>query len=172
VTWKRQSTRSRTASARPDLPVSVTIIEEAVATSKPFLRLKIRPTFPPHFDAEGRRQTRNNASTRPLTDEELLDLYLDREAAKFEQRFQQTADRVESHAGDIEFAFGTVRGQRHTWGTKRRGWNMPATTTAVKPPTAAETQKTNECASTIALALMRLGPVEAARAGSPNPRSR
>ncbi|MBO0883234.1 MAG: hypothetical protein J2P17_23435, partial [Mycobacterium sp.] len=92
------------------VPVSVTIVEEAVETSKPFLRLKIRPTFPPHFDAEGRRQTRNNASTRPLTDEELLDLYLDREAAKFEQRFQQTADRVTSHLGDIEGAIDRVTG--------------------------------------------------------------
>ncbi|MGV0807046.1 AlbA family DNA-binding domain-containing protein [Mycolicibacterium setense] len=92
------------------VPVSVTIIEEAVATSNPFLRLKIRPTFPPHFDAEGRRQTRNNASTRPLTDEELLDLYLDREAAKFEQRFQQIADRVTSQLGDIEFAIDSVTG--------------------------------------------------------------
>jgi hypothetical protein len=94
---------------RPE-PVSVTIIEEGVATSKPFLRIKIRPTFTPHYDAEGRRQTRNNASTRPLSDEELLDLYLDREAAKFEQRFQQTADRVMSHLGDIDFAIDRVAG--------------------------------------------------------------
>ncbi|SKD91849.1 Uncharacterised protein [Mycobacteroides abscessus subsp. abscessus] len=93
------------------VPVSVTIIEEGVGTPKPFLRLKIRPTFAPHFDAEGRRQTRNNASTRPLTDEELLDIYLDREAAKFEQRFSQTADRVTSQLGDIEFAIEHTTGE-------------------------------------------------------------
>lgn len=92
------------------VPVAVTIIEEAVETSKPFVRLKIRPTFSPHFDAEGRRQTRNNASTRPLTDEELLDLYLDREAAKFEQRFRQTANSVTRHLSEIEFAIEGVSG--------------------------------------------------------------
>lgn len=76
------------------VPVDVRIIEEGAATPTPFLRLEIRPTSPPHYDAEGRRQTRNNASTRPLTGEELLDIYLDREAEKFEQRFQQTASEV------------------------------------------------------------------------------
>ncbi|KDP06512.1 hypothetical protein MAV101_11240 [Mycobacterium avium subsp. hominissuis 101] len=104
-----QTIQNSVRETRP-VPVSVTIIEEAVATSKPFLRLKIRPTFPPHFDAEGRRQTRNNASTRPLTDEELLDIYLDREAAKFEQRFRQTADRMESYLGDIDGAIDRVTG--------------------------------------------------------------
>ena len=74
-----QTIQNNIRETRP-VPVAVTIIEEAVETPKPFLRIKIRPTFTPHFDAEGRRQTRNNASTRPLTDEELLDLYLDREA--------------------------------------------------------------------------------------------
>jgi hypothetical protein len=102
-----QTIQNSIRETRP-VPVEVTIIEEGVATSKPFLRIKIRPTFSPHFDAEGRRQTRNNASTRPLTDEELLDLYLDREAAKFQQRFQQTADRLESALGDIDWAIDRV----------------------------------------------------------------
>lgn len=76
------------------MPVGLTIVEEGVATDKPFLRLEIRPTFPPHYDGKGRRVTRDGAATRSLTDEELLDIYLDREAAKFEQRFQQTAKTV------------------------------------------------------------------------------
>ena len=92
------------------VPVSVTVIEEGVATEKPFLRLEIRPTFPPHYDAEGRRVTRDGKSTRALADEELLDIYLDREAAKFKQRFQQTADRVTSQLGDIDFAIERVTG--------------------------------------------------------------
>lgn len=76
------------------IPVDITIIEEGTETSKPFLRLEIRPTFAPHYDQDGRRVTRNNASTRPLTDEELLGIYLDREAEKFEQRFERTAGQV------------------------------------------------------------------------------
>ena len=73
------------------VPVGLRIIEEGVATTTPFLRLEIWPTFPPHFDSGGRRIVRNNASTRPLVDEELLNLYLDREGEKFEQRFGRTA---------------------------------------------------------------------------------
>jgi hypothetical protein len=88
------------------VPVTVTFIEEGVETPKPFLRLEIRPTAPPHFDTKGRRVTRNNASTRPLTDQELLDMYLDREADKFEQRFQRTAsdvlDRLSQLAAGVE----------------------------------------------------------------------
>lgn len=96
------------------VPVNVTIIEEGVATSAPFVRLEIRPTFAPHYDAEGRRQTRNNASTRPLTDEELLDLYLDREAAKFEQRFQRTAQRLTNQLATIGDDVDYLRGDLST----------------------------------------------------------
>lgn len=74
------------------VPVDVRIIEEAVSTAKPFLRLEIKPTFAPHYDGAGRRVTRQGASTRPLTDEELLNLYLDREGEQFEQRFRRSAD--------------------------------------------------------------------------------
>lgn len=89
----RHSIQSRCGEIRP-VPVGLTIVEEGVATDKPFLRLEIRPTFPPHYDGKGRRVTRDGAATRSLTDEELLDIYLDREAAKFERRFQQTAKTV------------------------------------------------------------------------------
>jgi hypothetical protein len=83
------------------VPVDLTIIEEGVATTTPFLRLEIRPTSPPHYDAEGRRVTRYNKSTRALTDEELLDIYLDREAAKFEQRFRRTASDLLASLRDV-----------------------------------------------------------------------
>lgn len=76
------------------VPVGLRIFEEGVATTTPFLRLEIWPTLAPHFDSGGRRIVRNNASTRALVDEELLNLYLDREAARFEQRFQQTATHL------------------------------------------------------------------------------
>lgn len=89
----KHSIRSRCSETKP-VPVGLTIIEEGVKTAKPFLRLEIRPTSPPHYDGKGRRVTRDGASTRALTDEELLDFYLDREAEKFEQRFQQTAGVV------------------------------------------------------------------------------
>ncbi len=85
--------QSVAATTRP-VPVDVRIIEEGTKTSVPFLRVEVRPTFPPHFDGAGRRVTRYGASTRPLEDEELLDIYLDREAQKFEARFQSTAQRT------------------------------------------------------------------------------
>ena len=81
------------ATTRP-VPIDLRIVEEGAKTSAPFLRIEVRPTFPPHFDGTGRRVTRNGASTRPLEDEELLDIYLDREAQKFEARFQTTAQRT------------------------------------------------------------------------------
>lgn len=81
------------ASTRP-VPVDVHIVEEGVNTETPFLRVEVRPTFPPHFDGTGRRVTRNGASTRPLEDEELLAIYLDREARQFEARFRSTAQET------------------------------------------------------------------------------
>lgn len=77
------------------IPVSLTVIEEAVATSSPFLRLEIRATSAPHYDNSGRRVTRDGASTRPLTDEELLAMYLDREGDRFATRFAATAAALE-----------------------------------------------------------------------------
>ena len=78
------------------IPVGVTIFEEGVATGKPFLRLEVRPTMPPHFEGQGRRQTRENNSTRPLTDEELLGIYLGRESSTFSSRFQEAARELEA----------------------------------------------------------------------------
>lgn len=83
--------RSRASSTRP-VPVDITIVEEAVATALPFLRLLIQPSSPPHYTAEGLRVTRQGASTRAITDEELLGLYLDREARAFHERFQSATD--------------------------------------------------------------------------------
>lgn len=99
------------ASTRP-VPVEVRIVEEGVNTKTPFLRIEVRPTFPPHFDGAGRRVTRNGASTRALEDEVLLAFYLDRETRQFEARFQSIArDTVDSiaklQAGLIDMA-GTL----------------------------------------------------------------
>lgn len=77
------------------VPVEVTVIEEAVGTARPFLRVKVRPTAAPHFDGSGRRVTRYGASTRRLEDQELLDLYLDREAERFRARFHSIAEGLE-----------------------------------------------------------------------------
>jgi hypothetical protein len=83
---------SRAAETRP-VPVGLTIYEENLA-HRPILRLEVRPTRVPHFDSEGRRVTRHGASTRAITDEELVDLYLDREAKYFAQRFRSVSQEV------------------------------------------------------------------------------
>lgn len=57
--------------------------------------------MPPHYDAEGRRQTRQGRSTRALTDDELLRIYLDREAGSFAARFRQTSDELQSAVGTV-----------------------------------------------------------------------
>ena len=92
------------ASKTRPIPVNVITVEEGVATDVPFVRLEIRPVAAPHFDDEGRRQTRQGRSTRALTDDELLDIYLDREAGSFAVRFRQTSE-------DLQSAVGTVGGQ-------------------------------------------------------------
>lgn len=92
-----QDVASRT---RP-IPVDVSIVEEAVSEATPFVRVEIRPTMPPHFDDEGRRQTRMGRSTRALTDDELLRVYLDREAGSFAARFRQTTTDLQSAVGVI-----------------------------------------------------------------------
>lgn len=83
------------------IPVDVFIIEEGVAETAPFLRIEIRPTMPPHFDDEGRRQTRQGRSTRALTDDELLRIYLDREGGSFAARFRQTTTELQSAVGAV-----------------------------------------------------------------------
>lgn len=83
------------------IPADVFIIEEAVNESVPFLRLEVRPTMPPHFDDEGRRQTRQGRSTRALTDDELLRIYLDREAGSFAARFRHTAAELRDAVGAV-----------------------------------------------------------------------
>jgi DNA-binding ferritin-like protein len=92
-----QDVASRT---RP-IPVDVFTVEEAVSEPRPFVRVEIRPTMPPHFDDEGRRQTRMGRSTRALTDDELLRVYLDREAGSFAARFRQTTTELQSAVGAV-----------------------------------------------------------------------
>lgn len=89
------------ASKTRPIPVDVFIIEEAVSEGVPFLRLEVRPTMPPHFDDEGRRQTRQGRSTRALTDDELLRIYLDREAGSFAARFRHTAAELRDAVGAV-----------------------------------------------------------------------
>lgn len=92
-----QDVASRT---RP-IPVDVFIVEEAVSEPTPFVRVEIRPTMPPHYDDEGRRQTRMGRSTRALTDDELLRVYLDREGGSFAARFRQTTTELQSAVGAV-----------------------------------------------------------------------
>jgi hypothetical protein len=89
------------ASKTRPVPVDAFIVEENVSGEKPFVRVEVRPTMPPHFDDEGRRQTRQGRSTRAITDEELLRVYLDREAGNFAARFRQTSDELRLAVGVI-----------------------------------------------------------------------
>lgn len=89
------------ASQTRPVPVDAFIVEENVAGSAPFVRVEVRPTMPPHFDDEGRRQTRQGRSTRAMTDEELLRVYLDREAGSFAVRFRQTSEDLRAAIGAI-----------------------------------------------------------------------
>jgi hypothetical protein len=89
------------ASKTRPIPVDLHIVEEAVATATPFVRLEVRPTMAPHFDDQGRRQTRQGRSTRALTDDELLQTYLRREAGSFAARFRQVSDELHAAVGDV-----------------------------------------------------------------------
>ncbi|NHI20603.1 hypothetical protein H9L10_07625 [Phycicoccus endophyticus] len=89
------------ASKTRPIPVDAFIVEEGVAEQAPFVRVEIRPTMPPHFDDQGRRQTRQGRSTRALTDDELLSIYLDREAGSFAVRFRQTSEELQSAVGAV-----------------------------------------------------------------------
>lgn len=89
------------ASKTRPIPVEVFIVEEGVAEPTPFIRVEVRPTMPPHFDDQGRRQTRQGRSTRALTDDELLRIYLDREAGSFAMRFRQVSEELRSAVGAV-----------------------------------------------------------------------
>ena len=89
------------ASKTRPIPVDAFIIEEGVDTDVPFLRIEIRPTMPPHFDDEGRRQTRQGRSTRALADEELLQIYLSREAGNFAARYREISAALEQAVGAV-----------------------------------------------------------------------
>lgn len=92
-----QDVASRT---RP-IPVETFIVEEGTSQMTPFIRVEVRPTMPPHFDDQGRRQSRQGRSTRALTDDELLRIYLDREAGSFALRFRQTSHELQSAVGAV-----------------------------------------------------------------------
>lgn len=83
------------------IPVDTYIIEEAVDTTTPFVRVEVRPTTAPHYDGEGRRQTRQGRSTRPLADEELLGMYLARESGAFATRFRQIGAELQAAVGSV-----------------------------------------------------------------------
>lgn len=89
------------ASKTRPIPVDLHIVEEGVSTTTPFVRLEVRPTMAPHFDDQGRRQTRQGRSTRALTDDELLQIYLRREAGSFAARFRQASDDLHAAVGDV-----------------------------------------------------------------------
>lgn len=96
--------RSRAASTQP-APVKLTIVEEGVATALPFLRLLVRPSSAPHYTSEGLRVTRQGASTRGITDEELLNLYLDRESVAFHTRFRAATEGLLRAVDETRAAF-------------------------------------------------------------------
>ncbi|MEU8820564.1 hypothetical protein [Actinoplanes sp. NPDC048796] len=92
----RQSIQSTAAETYP-IPVGLRIIEEGVDTTAPFLRLEVWPTRAPHYTRDGMRVTRAGASTRAITDDELVEMYLAREAEIFRQRFSDiTAELARS----------------------------------------------------------------------------
>ncbi|SDL66197.1 hypothetical protein SAMN05216298_4686 [Glycomyces sambucus] len=83
------------------IPVDLFMVEEAVDEEHPFLRVELRPTMAPHHDGQGRRQTRQGRSTRAMTDDELLQVYLDREAGTFAARFRHTTTELREAVGAV-----------------------------------------------------------------------
>ncbi len=79
------------ASMTKPTPVGIDIFEENVG-SKPILRVEIRPTMPPHYDQRGRRATRQHTTTRPMSDEEILELLSARERHRYEGVAEETAN--------------------------------------------------------------------------------
>ena len=98
------------ASTTMPVPVDAFVIEEGVETATPFVRVEVRPTHPPHYDKEGRRQTRQGASTRAVTDDELLRIYLTREAGTFAARYRQISTELHSAVGNISAQVETLAG--------------------------------------------------------------
>jgi len=94
------SLQDKASKVRP-VPVDTFIIEEAVDTDRPFVRVELRPTAAPHYDDEGRRQTRQGRSTRALTDDELLSIYLDRESGSFAKRFRAAGQELRDSVGAL-----------------------------------------------------------------------
>lgn len=97
----RQKIQSRASETKP-VPVGLRIIEEGVDTATPFLRLVVYPTRGPHYTSDGLRVTRYGASTRAITDEELADMYLVREAEAFRQRFGEIAAGLERSVKSLQ----------------------------------------------------------------------
>ncbi|MQM25650.1 AlbA family DNA-binding domain-containing protein [Glycomyces albidus] len=83
------------------IPVELFVVEEAVNEEHPFLRVEVRPATAPHHDGQGRRQTRQGRSTRAMTDDELLRVYLDREAGSFATRFRHTTTELREAVGAV-----------------------------------------------------------------------
>ena len=100
----KEKIRSRASSIQPS-PILLTIVEEAVSTSRPYLRLIVRPSAAPHYTEQGLRVTRYGASTRAITDGELLQMYLDREMASFLSRFKMATDSLEADIADVRASF-------------------------------------------------------------------
>lgn len=96
------------ASRTRPVPVEAFIVEEGVGEEVPFVRVEVRPTAPPHFDDEGRRQTRQGRSTRALTDDELLSIYLGREAGSFAARFRQAGEELRAAVGAVGNQVGQI----------------------------------------------------------------
>ena len=97
----KEKIQGKASSVRP-VPVGLQIFEENISTRRPILRLRVSPTFAPHYTTKGLRVTRYGASTRAIDDEELLDLYLKREAETFRERFDHVAAGVLEKLGVIE----------------------------------------------------------------------
>ncbi|MEU5943811.1 hypothetical protein ABZ807_32715 [Micromonospora sp. NPDC047548] len=94
----RHRIQSRASETLP-VPVGLRIIEEGVDTKAPFLRLEVAPTRAPHYTRDGHRVTRYGASTRAITDDELVEMYLIREADAFRRRFGEVAAEL---TGSVE----------------------------------------------------------------------
>jgi hypothetical protein len=80
--------------ARPE----VDLIEENRGTVKPILRLRIRPTSPPHYDQKGRRAVRIGEQMKAMNDEEMLAL-LD---ARYSGRYAEIARSVLGESTEVQ----------------------------------------------------------------------
>ncbi len=96
----------------PNAP-DVSVYVENLKTSKPILRLQIRPTRPPHRDALGAWVARPGAPVRPLTESELLELRLGAEGQRLAETLTDLAtgfgERISGLAGALEALEERVR---------------------------------------------------------------